>query len=94
MGPGGVRTTQKVSKVNGLLKTILASVGGCLLAAAVVYMVNHFMNHGIHQDKEDKKNQTLVWFSQWWEEKFQRDVRPQFDEIKAIIRDQCTHTDK
>ena len=77
---------KKESILNGHLKTILAGVGGCLLATAIIATVSHFTSHDIHQDRVDKKNQTQVWFSQWWDEKFARDIQPEFDEIKKMIR--------
>jgi hypothetical protein len=89
MGLDGPRPApkKKGTALNGHLKTILASVGGVLLASAIIATVAHFQNHGIHQDKVDKKNQTQVWFAEWWNATYQRDVKPEFDELKEMIRE-------
>lgn len=81
---------KKEPMLNGHLKTILAGVGGCLLASAVIALVSHFMSRDIHQTKVDKKNQTQVWFSEWWNATYQKDVQPEFDEIKRLIEKECS----
>jgi len=80
-------TKKKDPMLNGYLKTILAGVGGVLLASAVIGFVSHFTARDIHQTKVDKKNQTEVWFTHWWDEKFAKDIQPEFDELKQMIRD-------
>jgi hypothetical protein len=70
-------------KMNGNLQKLLAYVGGVVTAAAIIGLVGHFLNNEIHQEKEVKKNQAQVWFQEW----FRRDIQPEFNEIKGMLRD-------
>jgi hypothetical protein len=71
------------AKMNGNLARLLSYVGGVVSAAAIIGLVSHFLDHDIHQEKEAKKNQSQVWFQEW----FRRDIQPEFAEIKSMMRD-------
>lgn len=72
------------TKMNG---TFWQRVAQGLLVLTVVALVTHYLRRDLHQTEREKQNQTYVWFDQWWDHRFKRDVKPEFDELKQMIRD-------
>ena len=71
---------------------ILSGVAVVILASTILGAATHLMRHDVHQERQEKYDQTFVWFSQWWDQKFQRDIKPEFDELKQMIRGQRAPT--
>ena len=83
--------TTPATRLNGHGK-VIAIVAASLLAAAIIGIVSHFLRSDIHQTPNDKENQSYRWFSKWWDEKFEKDIKPEFEELKELIEKQCSET--
>ena len=81
--PNCPKRPPKMDTHNHYTYRVLSSVGGVLLSAAIIAWVLHWGRHDIHQDHNSKRVQSHEWWLEWW----RMHAKPEFDELKQMLKE-------